>query len=37
MVTSHRYLILSQFMADFSRFEDGTNWGIHVAKNGSKS
>lgn len=36
MVTSHRYLILSQFMADFSRFEDKTNWGIHVAKNGSK-
>lgn len=36
MVTTHRYLILSQFMADFSRFEEKTNWGIHVAKNGSR-
>ena len=36
MVTSHRYLILSQFMADLSRFEEKTNWGIHVAKNGSR-
>ena len=36
MVTSHRYLILSQFMADFSRFEEKTNWGLHVAKNGSR-
>lgn len=36
MVTSHRYLILSGYMADFSPFEDKTNWGLHVAKNGSK-
>lgn len=36
MVTSHRYLILSGYMADFSPFEEKTNWGLHVAKNGSK-
>ena len=36
MVTSHRYLILSSYMADFSGFEDGTNWGLHVANRGSK-
>ena len=36
MVTTHRYLILSQYMADFSRFEDNTDWGLHVAKRGSK-
>ena len=36
MATSHRYLILSQFMADFSRFEEETNWGLHVANRGSR-
>ena len=36
MVTTHRYLILSQYMADFSRFEDETNWGLHVANRGSR-
>ena len=36
MITSHRYLILSGYMADFSSFEKGTNWGLHVAKNGSR-
>ena len=36
MVTSHRYLILSSYMADFSGFEEGTNWGLHVANRGSK-
>jgi hypothetical protein len=36
MATSHRYLILSRFMADFSRFEENTNWGLHVANKGSR-
>ena len=36
MVTSHRYLILSQFMLDLSQFEDGTSWGINVANSGSR-
>ncbi len=36
MVTSHRYLILSSYMADFSGFEEGTNWGLHVANRDSK-
>lgn len=35
MTTTHRYLILSGYMADFSRFEEDTNWGLHVAKRGS--
>ena len=35
MVTTHRYLILSSYMADFSRFESGTNWGLHTANRGS--
>ena len=35
MVTTHRYLILSGYMADFSRFEDDTDWGLHVANRGS--
>ncbi len=35
MVTSHRYLILSSYMADFSGFEEGTNWGLHVANRDS--
>ena len=36
MVTTHRYMILSGYMADFSRFEEKTNWGLHVAKNNSR-
>lgn len=35
MTTTHRYAILSYQMADFTKFEKGTNWGIHVAKAGS--
>jgi hypothetical protein len=35
MATTHRYLILSQHMADFSRFEEGTDWGLHVAQRDS--
>lgn len=31
MVTTHRYVILSNHMADLSAFEHGTNWGLHVA------
>lgn len=33
MVTSHRYAILSNHMADLSEYEHGTNWGLYVAKN----
>lgn len=36
MVITHRYLILSNHMADFSQFEHGTNWGLHVANSGSR-
>ena len=36
MITSHRYLILSGYMTDFSDFEQGTDWGLHVAKRDSK-
>ena len=36
MITSHRYLILSGYMADFSKFEQGTDWGLHVANRDSK-
>ena len=36
MVTSHRYLILSSYMADFSGFEENTNWGLHVANRDSR-
>lgn len=35
MVTTHRYVILSNHMADLSRFEHGTNWGLHVASKDS--
>ena len=35
MVTSHRYLILSQWMTDFSAFDEGRNWGMHVGKRDS--
>ena len=36
MITTHRYLILSGYMADFSGFEQGTDWGLHVAKKDSR-
>ena len=36
MATTHRYLILSHMMADFSQFERGTGWGLHTAKNSSR-
>lgn len=36
MITTHRYLIVSKYMADLSEFEKDTNWGLHVAKNNSK-
>lgn len=36
MVTTHRYLILSQWMTDFSQFDEGRNWGMHVAKRDSR-
>ena len=36
MITSHRYLILSSYMVDFSKFEDGTDWGLHVANKDSR-
>ncbi len=35
MITSHRYMILSNHMADFSLFEHGTKWGLHVANKDS--
>lgn len=31
MVTTHRFAILSNHMADFSQYEHGTNWGLFVA------
>ncbi|WP_407381298.1 NADAR domain-containing protein [Methanobrevibacter sp.] len=36
MITTHRYSILSNQMADLSGFENGTNWGLHTTKAGSK-
>lgn len=36
MATTHRYLILSGYMADLSGFEKGTNWGLHTANRDSK-
>ena len=36
MITTHRYLILSGYMADFSGFEQGTDWGLHMAKKDSR-
>ena len=36
MVTTHRYAILSNHMANLSQFEHGTNWGLHVANCGSR-
>lgn len=35
MVTTHRFAILSNHMADFGQFEHGTNWGLFVAQNGA--
>lgn len=35
MITTHRYMILSNHMADFSQFEHGTNWNLHVANKNS--
>lgn len=36
LVTSHRYLILSNKMLDLSGFEEKTDWGLHVANAESK-
>ena len=35
MVTSHRFMILSNHMADLASFEQGTNWGLCVAQKGA--
>lgn len=35
MVTSHRFAILSNHMADLREYENNTNWGLFVAKNNS--
>ncbi len=35
MTTSHRYLILSAQMADFSEFENNTDWDLHTAARNS--
>lgn len=35
MVTTHRFAILSNHMADFRPYEHGTNWGLFVAQCGS--
>lgn len=35
MVTTHRYVILSNHMADLSGFEHGINWGLHTANKDS--
>ena len=35
MVTTHRYVILSNHMVNFSAFEHGTNWGLHAAQCGA--
>ena len=32
MVTTHRFAILSNHMADLGPFEHGTNWGLYIAK-----
>lgn len=36
MVTTHRFAILSNHMANLSQYEHGTNWGLHVASNDSR-
>lgn len=33
MITTHRFSILSNHMADFSEYEHDTNWGLFVARN----
>lgn len=35
MVTTHRYIILSNHMVSLAQFEHGTNWGLCVAKRDS--
>ena len=35
MKTTHRIAILSNHMADLQQFENGTNWGLHIAKSDS--
>ena len=35
MITTHRYAILSNHMADLREYEHDTNWGLFVAKNNS--
>lgn len=35
MVTTHRYVILSNHMKDLSPFEHDTDWGLHVANKDS--
>ena len=36
LLTTHRYLILSSYMADFSKLEKDTNWGLHAANRDSR-
>jgi hypothetical protein len=36
MVTNTRYQILSNHMADFREFEEGTNWGLFVGQTNSR-
>ena len=35
MVTTHRYIILSNHMGNLAQFENGTNWGLCVAQKDS--
>ena len=35
MITSHRFAILSNSMANIEQFEHGTNWGLCVSQRGS--
>ena len=35
MITTHRFAILSNHMADFRPYEHSTNWGLFVAQSGS--
>ncbi len=36
MGTTHRFVILSNHMADFTKYEHGTNWGLFVAQHGAR-
>ena len=36
MITTHRFGILSNHMADLRKFEHGTNWGLCMAQSGSR-